>query len=182
MLRMRRWSVCPGRPALHAADAAHDHVGGHPAWDASTIAKQLWDILQLQLADNVNAREMRPDGSYAKVKPAEGQPLVDSQMELYNYFKDGFTATAPAAPRQKWARQGSAGLRRLLEQAAQLAAPRLNRIARWKSRTPLQVFGFFLRKIAIESTCKAILLNRLKSWENVAFCLILSQKPYSMGV
>jgi len=69
--------------------------------DDPAIAKQLWDILQLQLADNVNAREMRPDGSYAKVKPAEGQPLVDSQMELYNYFKDGFTATVPAGPEKK---------------------------------------------------------------------------------
>ena len=66
--------------------------------DDPAIAKQLWDILQLQLADNVNAREMRPDGSYAKVKPAEGQPLVDSQMELYNYFKDGFASASPAAP------------------------------------------------------------------------------------
>ena len=65
--------------------------------DDPAIAQKLWDILELQLADNVNAREMRPDGSYAKVKPAEGQPLVDSQMELYNYFKDGFAVSAPAA-------------------------------------------------------------------------------------
>lgn len=76
--------------------------------DDPAIAKQLWDILQLQLADNVNAREMRPDGSYAKVKPAEGQPLVDSQMELYNYFKDGFTATAPAAPDKRAGKEASA--------------------------------------------------------------------------
>ena len=64
--------------------------------DDPTIAKQLWDILQLQLADNVNAREMRPDGSYAKVKPAPGEALVDSQMALYSYFKNGFVTTAPA--------------------------------------------------------------------------------------
>ena len=76
--------------------------------DDPAIAKQLWDILQLQLADNVNAREMRPDGSYAKVKPAEGQPLVDSQMELYNYFKDGFTATAPAAPDKRAGKEAPA--------------------------------------------------------------------------
>lgn len=76
--------------------------------DDPAIAKQLWDILQLQLADNVNAREMRPDGSYAKVKPAEGQPLVDSQMELYNYFKDGFTTTAPAAPDKRAGKEAPA--------------------------------------------------------------------------
>ena len=37
------------------------------------LVRKLTDILQLQLRDNVNAREMRPDGSYQKVKPAEGE-------------------------------------------------------------------------------------------------------------
>ena len=39
------------------------------------LIQKLSDILQLQLRDNVNAREMRADGSYQKVKAAPGEPL-----------------------------------------------------------------------------------------------------------
>ena len=44
----------------------------------------------MQLRDTVNAREMQPDGTYAKVHPAEGQPPVDSQMAMFGYFQNGF--------------------------------------------------------------------------------------------
>ena len=33
---------------------------------------------------------MQPDGTYMKVKPAEGQPPVDSQMAMFGYFQNGF--------------------------------------------------------------------------------------------
>lgn len=70
--------------------------------DDPAIAKKLRGILDLQLRDTVNAREMQPDGTYTKVKPAEGQPPVDSQMAMFGYFKDGFVMEAekpkPAAP------------------------------------------------------------------------------------
>ncbi|MCI2046721.1 MAG: polyphosphate kinase 1 [Faecalibacterium sp.] len=59
------------------------------------LIRKLLDILELQLADNVNAREMRADGSYQKVKPAEGQPLVDSQMKMYALLKDDWAAAKP---------------------------------------------------------------------------------------
>ena len=36
------------------------------------------------------AREMQPDGTYVKVRPAEGQPPVDSQMAMFGYFQNGF--------------------------------------------------------------------------------------------
>ena len=53
------------------------------------------------LADNVNARVMGPDGSYQKVKPAPGEPLVNSQMGMYDLFRDDWTrgarTEAPAA-------------------------------------------------------------------------------------
>ena len=39
-------------------------------------------ILFLQLDDNVQAREMRPDGSYDRVEPGPGQPEIDSQATL----------------------------------------------------------------------------------------------------
>lgn len=42
--------------------------------DDPAIAKKLRGILDLQLRDTVNAREMQPDGTYVKVHPADGQP------------------------------------------------------------------------------------------------------------
>ena len=71
--------------------------------DDAAIAKKLRGILELQLRDTVNAREMQPDGTYTKVKPAEGQPPVDSQMAMFGYFQNGFAAAAeqpkpPKAP------------------------------------------------------------------------------------
>jgi polyphosphate kinase len=61
------------------------------------LVQKLTDILQLQLRDNVNAREMRADGSYQKVKPAEGEALVNGQMGMYDLLKDDWTAE-PAKP------------------------------------------------------------------------------------
>lgn len=55
--------------------------------DAAQV-KKLMEILRLQLADNHNAREMQPDGSYQKVKCAEGEPVVDSQMAMYELLKN----------------------------------------------------------------------------------------------
>ena len=55
------------------------------------LIQKLSDILQLQLRDNVNAREMRADGSYQKVKSAPGEELVNGQMDMYDLLKDGWT-------------------------------------------------------------------------------------------
>ena len=62
------------------------------------LMKKINDILQLQLHDNVNAREMRPDGSYQRVKPAPGEPLVNGQMDLYELLKDDWARPEQAAP------------------------------------------------------------------------------------
>lgn len=59
------------------------------------LIQRLTDLLQLQLKDNVNAREMRPDGSYQKVKPAEGEALINSQMEMYSLFRDTWQRPVP---------------------------------------------------------------------------------------
>ena len=66
--------------------------------DDAAIAKKLRGILDLQLRDTVNAREMQPDGTYTKVKPAEGQPPVDSQMAMFGYFQNGFAEAEPPKP------------------------------------------------------------------------------------
>ncbi len=70
------------------------------------IAAKLRKIVDLELADNVNAREMKPDGSYSKVKPNPGDPRVDSQMELYNLFKDDFGTAISEEPAPKESKQG----------------------------------------------------------------------------
>ena len=64
--------------------------------DDPVLVQKLTDILQLQLRDNVNAREMRPDGSYQKVKPAEGEALVNGQMDMYELLRDDWTGKVPA--------------------------------------------------------------------------------------
>ena len=69
--------------------------------DDREIAKKLRDILDLQLRDTVNAREMQPDGIYTRVKPKQGEPPVDSQMAMYGYFQHGFETAHPAAPTRK---------------------------------------------------------------------------------
>ena len=55
------------------------------------LIQKLSDILQLQLRDNVNAREMRADGSYQKMKSAPGEELVNGQMDMYDLLKDDWT-------------------------------------------------------------------------------------------
>ena len=67
------------------------------------LIQKLSDILQLQLRDNVNAREMRADGSYQKVKAAPGEPLVNGQMDMYDLLRDDWLArdtTSAAEPEQ----------------------------------------------------------------------------------
>ena len=64
------------------------------------LMKKIDDILQLQLHDNVNAREMRADSSYQRVKPVPGEPLVNGQMNLYELLKDDWARPESAAPVQ----------------------------------------------------------------------------------
>ena len=39
-------------------------------------------VLTAYLRDNVNARELRPDGSYVRIKPVDGEKRFDSQLEF----------------------------------------------------------------------------------------------------
>ncbi|MFO0851372.1 MAG: polyphosphate kinase 1 [Gemmataceae bacterium] len=45
-------------------------------------ARVIDEILALSLADNVKARELQPDGTYRRVRPADGQPAVRSQQRF----------------------------------------------------------------------------------------------------
>jgi polyphosphate kinase len=46
------------------------------------LKQRVIDILRTTLADNAKARELLPDGRYHRLKPAEGQPLVRSQLRF----------------------------------------------------------------------------------------------------
>jgi polyphosphate kinase len=48
------------------------------------IRTSLLKILEVHLRDNVKARELRPDGSYERVKPQPGEEIMDSQLWLIN--------------------------------------------------------------------------------------------------
>ena len=63
------------------------------------LIRKLSDILQLQLRDNVNAREMQADGSYQKVKSAPGEELVNGQMGMYDLLKDDWTCRDAETPK-----------------------------------------------------------------------------------
>ena len=68
----------------------------------AAIKKELLDMLSMQLSDNVNAHEMRPDGTYAKVKPKDGQPRIDSQLGMYAMLEHAWPDTAqPGRPAKK---------------------------------------------------------------------------------
>ena len=46
-------------------------------------------MLGVGLLDNVKARELQPDGTYRRVKPAEpGEPSIRSQVEFQNMARE----------------------------------------------------------------------------------------------
>ena len=46
------------------------------------LKRKIWEVLDLQLRDNVKARELMPDGSYERVRRRPGQRKLDSQARL----------------------------------------------------------------------------------------------------
>jgi polyphosphate kinase len=52
------------------------------AVEAPELQSELQAILDLQLADNRQAWELRPDGSYERRRPAAGEAELSSQQEL----------------------------------------------------------------------------------------------------
>lgn len=51
------------------------------------VKRILRDVLDIFAQDNMLARVMQADGSYVRLYPQEGERPIDSQMELYDYFK-----------------------------------------------------------------------------------------------
>lgn len=69
--------------------------------DDPEIKETLRDILEMELADNVNAREMQPDGTYEWVKRERTTRKVDSQMIMYPYLERRINAQYKAQPQKQ---------------------------------------------------------------------------------
>ncbi|MDL2293452.1 polyphosphate kinase 1 [Ruminococcaceae bacterium OttesenSCG-928-D13] len=63
--------------------------------DDPEIKQTLLDILNMQLSDNVSAREMQPDGSYSWVERDRETPKMDSQMAMYPYLEAKLRSSPP---------------------------------------------------------------------------------------
>ncbi|HEX3052400.1 MAG TPA: polyphosphate kinase 1 [Aggregatilineaceae bacterium] len=50
-----------------------------PVEDAAIKSRILNEILTIEMANNVKARELQPDGTYRRLKPEDGQPPLNSQ-------------------------------------------------------------------------------------------------------
>jgi polyphosphate kinase len=69
------------------------------------LKQRVIDILRTTLADNVKARELLPDGTYRRVVPAEGQPLIRSQVR----FLEQVNEPLPPPPTPKLAKPARRG-------------------------------------------------------------------------
>jgi polyphosphate kinase len=63
--------------------------------EQTDLKQRVIEILKITLADNMKARELLPDGTYQRVKPAEGMPALRSQLRFLELAAD--TGTRPVA-------------------------------------------------------------------------------------
>ena len=66
-----------------------------PIYD-DALRLRLFDMLQTMLADNVQAREMLPDGSYVRAEPGDRAPLNSQEY----FYQQAYDAAAARAQRQ----------------------------------------------------------------------------------
>lgn len=71
-----------------------------PIEDGRLRERIITQILGLQLADNVKARELLPDGTYRRVAPRPGEPRLNSQEELLRQALAHAPETSGGAPRR----------------------------------------------------------------------------------
>jgi polyphosphate kinase len=64
--------------------------------EPADLKQRVIEILKITLADNVKARELLPDGTYRRVKPAEGEPLVRSQQRFLELVLEAGNRALPA--------------------------------------------------------------------------------------
>ncbi|MBA4067929.1 MAG: polyphosphate kinase 1 [Isosphaera sp.] len=61
------------------------------------LRQRVIDILRTTLADNVKARELQPDGTYRRVRPADGEPVLRSQQRFMELAAEAGGRPAAAA-------------------------------------------------------------------------------------
>jgi polyphosphate kinase len=57
-----------------------------PVKDES-LQRELYDLLQIQLSDNCKARLINQSKVNVYKKRSKNEPIVRSQLEIYNYFR-----------------------------------------------------------------------------------------------
>ncbi|HXZ24511.1 MAG TPA: polyphosphate kinase 1, partial [Methanomassiliicoccales archaeon] len=67
-----------------------------PVQDDAIRRHVIENILMPQLRDNVRARRLLPDGSYRRIKPSEGETVVDSQQAPFAQLADWHEALKAA--------------------------------------------------------------------------------------
>ena len=67
-----------------------------PIEDPPLRARIIDEILAISLADNVKARELQADGTYKRLTPMPGEPIVRSQVEFQNLAREHANALAMA--------------------------------------------------------------------------------------
>ena len=84
-------------------ETPREEVGAHldqphvfPVEQADLKARVIDEVLRLTLADNVKARELQPDGTYRRVRPAPGESAVRSQEKFLDLAEQA-TARLQAA-------------------------------------------------------------------------------------
>jgi polyphosphate kinase len=68
--------------------------------DSPPLRREVDELLALQLADNVKARELQADGTYKRVEPRKGAPAIRSQVEFQRLAVEHASSIpmTPAAP------------------------------------------------------------------------------------
>jgi polyphosphate kinase len=59
-----------------------------PVEDPPLLGRIVDRILAVVLSDNVKMRELQSDGSYRRVKPKSGEPVIRSQTEFQNIARE----------------------------------------------------------------------------------------------
>jgi polyphosphate kinase len=65
--------------------------------EQADLKQRVIDMLKITLGDNVKARELLPDGTYRRVKPAEGAPALRSQQRFLELCSDAGAKPAAAS-------------------------------------------------------------------------------------
>jgi polyphosphate kinase len=89
-----------------------------PIDDETLRGRIVNELLDTQLADNVKARRLCPDGTYERVMPDKGAPLVRSQEHFVKLATRTAQAVAAAAPRLEPETKSGAAVRLVAPAAA----------------------------------------------------------------